>query len=84
MRPPRRPLSGRGEPGPNDWPTPPRAKAGGVSARLDPESSLANNGPAVMTVHIIECPDPEGHRWRRALELLLDAGRGRQATDSAA
>ena len=49
---------------------------------MDPEPSLANNGPAVMTVRIVECADPEGHRWR-ALELLLEAGRGRQEPDSA-
>jgi len=56
-----------------------------VSARLDRESLLANNGPAMMPViHIVECPDPDGRRWRRALELLLEAGRGRQTTDSAA
>jgi hypothetical protein len=62
---------------------PPEAEARGVSARLDPEPSLANNGPAVMTVRIVEYADAEGHRWRRALELLLEAGRGRQEPDSA-
>jgi hypothetical protein len=56
-----------------------------VSERLDGESPLANNGPALMPViHIVECPDPAGRRWQRALELLLEAGRVPQETDSAA
>jgi hypothetical protein len=61
-------------------------EACGVIERLDGERPLANNGAAFMPViHIVECSDPEGRRWQRALELLLEAGgRGREETDSAA
>jgi hypothetical protein len=75
----------RGAADPSDWPAPLETDAGSVSSRLDRESPLANNGPALMPViHIVECPDPDGRRWQRALELLLEAGRRRQGTDSAA
>jgi hypothetical protein len=56
-----------------------------VSGRLDRKDSLHNNGPAIMpAVHIVEYPDPEGRRWQRAFELLLEAGRTDRPAEPAA
>jgi hypothetical protein len=57
----------------------------GVSERLDRKPPCPNNGPAIMpAVHIVEYPDPEGRRWQRALELLLEAGRAARRAEPAA
>jgi hypothetical protein len=56
-----------------------------VSARLDDEHPRDNNGPAIMpAVHLVEYPDPEGRRWQRALEILLEAGRAARRAESVA
>jgi hypothetical protein len=35
-----------------------------------------------MRVHVIERPDPDGHRWTAALALLLEAGRAAPPCES--
>jgi hypothetical protein len=63
----------------------PEAEGRGVSERLDRKPPCPNNGPAIMpAVHIVEYPDPEGRRWQRALELLLEAGRAARRAEPAA
>ena len=50
--------------------------------QLDDAHGPAKNGPpAGGLVRVVERPDPDGQRWARALELLLEAGRAaREAT----
>jgi hypothetical protein len=55
-----------------------------VSERLDPRHGLPNNDSATMPPVIVEYPDPDGHRWQRALEILLEAGRAARRAESAA
>jgi len=44
--------------------------------RLDDAHAPAKNEPPVRRlVRVIEHPDPDGQRWARAIELLLEAGR---------
>jgi hypothetical protein len=37
--------------------------------------------PAACVVAIIERPDPDGRRWDRVLEILLEAGRRGEADE---
>lgn len=48
--------------------------------RLDLAERPEKNGHHPMPrVKVVERPDPAGERWRRALELLLEAGRGQES-----
>jgi hypothetical protein len=55
-----------------------------VSERLDDGRGLPNNDSAIMPPVIVEYPDPDGRRWQRALEILLEAGRAARRAESAA
>ncbi len=43
-----------------------------LDAALGPAKNEQTGG---RPVHVVEHPDPEGRRWARALELILEAGR---------
>jgi hypothetical protein len=51
---------------------PERHETGAGQGGLDDRTSAPKNGALVT---LVEVPDPDGHRWQAALELLLEAGR---------